>query len=237
MMPAPKANGFNGRYCAIIPAYQAAQTIAQVVRRVKQHGVAAIVIDDGSVDQTVALATEAGALVISHLHNEGKGKALRTGFDHALRAGFDGIITLDSDGQHDPEEIPALIRAGEVQHAGLVLGNRMGSSAGAMPPLRRVINRVMSRLISLLTRQPIPDSQCGFRLLRRELLQAISPLSATRYDIETEIILAAAAKHWKIISVPVKSLYDPKQHRSHIRPARDTWRFLALLARRLSRRP
>lgn len=234
-MSVTKSNGFQGRYCVIIPAYQAGATIAELVRRARQHDVSVIVVDDGSVDQTVALATAAGAFVISHLRNEGKGKALRTGFDYALRTGFDGIITMDSDGRYDPDEIPTLIRAGEVQHAGLVLGNRLHVVPAGMPPLRRGINRLMSRLISLWVRQAIPDSQCGFRLLRRELLQAISPLSAMRYDIESEIILATAAKRWKIISVPVKSLYDPKRHRSSIRPLRDTWRFFSLLARRLGR--
>lgn len=232
-MPETKPNGFHGRYCVIIPAYQAAKTIAALVRRARQHDLSVIVVDDGSVDQTVTLATEAGAFVISHLHNEGKGKALRTGFDYALRTGFDGIVTMDSDGQHDPDEIPALIRAGEVQHAGLVLGNRLHAQPAGMPPLRHFTNRLMSRLISRWVRQPIPDSQCGFRLLRRELLQAISPLSAARYDIESEVILAAAAKRWKIISVPVKAIYDPT-HRSHIRPLRDAWRFLRLLLRRPS---
>lgn len=234
-MSLTKSNSFNGRYCVIIPAYQAEATITDLVRRARQQDIAVIVVDDGSVDDTVALATKAGAFVISHLRNEGKGKALRTGFDYALRTGFDGIVTMDSDGQHDPDEISALIRAGEVQHAGLVLGNRLHAAPAGMPLLRRLTNRLMSRLISMWVRQPIQDSQCGFRLLRRELLQAISPLSAMRYDIESEIILAAAAKRWKIISVPVKSIYDPQRHRSHIRPLRDAWRFLGLLLRRLGR--
>src|SRR3989338_4949416 len=147
----------SGRYCVVIPAFTSAKTIGALVRRIKHQGFPVIVINDGSSDETAPIASGEGAVVISHLRNEGKGRALRTGFEHALRAQYDGVITMDSDGQHDPAEIPELIRAGERQHAGMVVGNRMATAT--MPWPRRLVNHLMSRIISLAVRQPIPDSQ------------------------------------------------------------------------------
>lgn len=216
-------------YCVIIPAYDAANTIGALVERIKPHGVPVLVIDDGSHDRTTAVASARGALVISHLRNEGKGRALRTGFQYALRKGYDGVITMDADGQHDPDDLPALIRAAEVQHAGLVIGNRMDRPDG-MPSLRRWTNRVMSGIVSAVARCRVPDSQCGFRLIRKELL-GLLPLYATRFDIETEILLKTASRRWKIVSVPIRSIYT--DHPSHIRPLREGARFVALLMRHL----
>ncbi len=217
----------NRRYCAIVPALNAGKTIGGLVRQARAQGVDVVVVDDGSTDRTAAAAAAEGALVISHLRNHGKGRALRTGFEHALRARYDGVVTLDGDGQHDSAEIPALIRAGEVQHAGLVLGNRMGDGL-AMPWVRRGTNRLMSGILSRLAQQDIPDSQCGFRFIRRELLEQL-PLRSSRFEIESEVLLWAAAHRWKIVSVPVASIY--RDHASHIRPVRDGLRFLVLLAR------
>ena len=220
----------KGRYCVVIPAVDAADTIGPLVRQVKEQGLGVVVVDDGSRDRTAAAAAAAGALVISHLRNEGKGRALRTGFEHALRAGYDGVITMDSDGQHDPTEVPRFIDTAELQHAALVLGNRLTNGA-AMPPSRRAANRLMSRLISLLIRQPVPDSQCGFRFIRREVLETV-PLRGRLYEIETELLIGAARRKWKIISVPVRSIYENR--RSRIRPVRDALRFIGVLLRSLT---
>ncbi len=220
----------TGRYCVLIPAFNAAKTIGEVVRRAKAEGLAIIVVDDGSTDETAAVAVEQGALVISHLRNQGKGCALRTGFMHALRSRFEGVVTLDSDGQYDPSEIQQLIAAGERQHAGLVLGNRMLNGT-PMPRARRWINALMSLLVSMRIRQRIPDSQCGFRFIRKEVLDTI-PLRARRFEAETELVVWAAARRWKIISVPVRSIYQ--RHASHIRPVRDALRFLGVLIRSLT---
>ena len=223
----------NGRYCVVIPAYQAQKTIGALVRRVKASGLPVVVVDDGSSDRTAAVASDEGALVISHLRNQGKGHALRTGFEYALRAQYDGVVTIDSDGQHDPGEIPQLVQAGERQHAGIVLGNRMTTNGAAMPPLRRWTNWLMSSLISVLTHQQIPDTQSGFRFIRKEVLQDVS-LRAKRFEVESELLLRAARRRWKIISVPVRSIYDGRP--SHIQPLQDGLRFVGLMLRHLIRR-
>ena len=233
-VPASDLKHIKGRYCVIIPAFNAAKTIGTLLKQIKPQGLTPVVIDDGSKDQTAALASAEGALVISHLRNEGKGTALRTGFQYAMRSAFDGVITMDGDGQHDPGEIPVLVKAGEVQHAGLVLGNRLANGA-LMPPSRRMTNALMSAIVSAIARQAIPDSQCGFRFIRKELLQAI-PLRSQRFDLETELLLGAAAQRWKIVSVPVRAIY-PEAHTSHIQPVWDGLRFFVLIARYLVHRP
>ncbi len=218
------------RYCVIIPALNAARSIGDVVQQIKRQGLPVVVVDDGSRDQTAAIAAQQGALVISHLRNEGKGRALRTGFDYAIRSQYDGVVTLDSDGQHDPQEILRLIREGETQHAGMVIGNRMLTGV-SMPRARHWTNVMMSRFISVLSRQRIPDSQCGFRVIRKEVLISV-PLRARRYDLETELVLGAAHRRWKIISVPIRTIY-PTHHVSHIQPVPDTFRFFFLVLRHL----
>ena len=217
-----------GRYCVVIPAYNAADTIGPLVERVKALGFDVVVADDGSSDATAAKSTQGGAVVISHVTNRGKGQALQTGFEYARRMGYDGVVTMDGDGQHDPQDIAPLIRAGEVQHAGIVVGNRMANGAG-MPSARWHANRLMSAIVSGLARQAIPDSQCGLRMIRREVLEGV-PVRTRRFEIETELLLAAAAKRWKIVSVPVRTIYG-KDQRSHIRPVRDGLRFLGLILR------
>lgn len=217
----------TGRYCVIIPAFNAAKTIGELVRNVKAQGLNVVIIDDGSHDQTASIASAQGALVISHLRNQGKGRALRTGFEYALRAQYDGVVTLDGDGQHDPAEILQLIRAGEHQHAGIVIGDRMKNGA-PMPRMRRWTNALMSSIVSSIARQHIPDSQCGFRFIRREVLAQV-PLRSQRFEIETELLFGAAARKWKIVSIPVRSIYG--RHQSHIRPLRDAARFLTVTLR------
>ena len=217
---------FNGRYCVVMPAFNAGESVEALARRTKELGFDVVVVNDGSTDKTAERASKAGAVVISHLRNRGKGRALQTGFEYARRMGYDGVVTLDSDGQHDPEEITRLIRAGEVQHAGIVLGNRM-ESGGDMPRIRWKTNRLMSSVVSAVTRQQIPDSQSGFRMIRKEVLDAI-PVKAQHFEVETELLLKASAKKWKIVSVPIRTIYG-KEHHSYIKPVRDGLRFIALI--------
>lgn len=216
------------RVCAIIPALNASATVGRIIDRVRQLGLDAIVVNDGSTDATVQAATTAGARVISHVSNQGKGAALRSGFAVALQFGYDAVVTLDSDGQHDPEDIPRLLDACRTQEALIVVGHRIVDGE-RMPAMRRWTNRMMSLLVSLVARQVIPDSQCGLRVIRREVLQTLR-LTGERFDLETELLLAAAARGWPIRSVPVRTIYQDAHH-SHIHPVRDGLRFIGLVAR------
>ena len=218
----------NWRVCAIIPALNASATVGRIVERVRQLGLDPIVVNDGSTDATVQAATTAGARVISHITNQGKGLALRSGFAVALQFGYDAVVTLDSDGQHDPEDIPRLLDACRAQQAWIVIGHRIIDNE-RMPVVRQWTNRVMSFLVSRVARQTIPDSQCGLRVIRREVLQMLH-LTGERFDLETELLLAVAARGWPIRSVPIRTIYQPA-HRSHIQPLRDGLRFVGLVAR------
>ncbi|PIQ84795.1 MAG: hypothetical protein COV75_00340 [Candidatus Omnitrophica bacterium CG11_big_fil_rev_8_21_14_0_20_63_9] len=217
------------RYCAIIPAYQNEATVGSLVSAVRHQGVPVAVIDDGSQDQTAMLAASHGAVTLRHARNAGKGCALRLGFAYAIREGFDGVLTMDADGQHDPNDIQTLLRAAAENPEAVVVGNRMHAPA-RMPWARRGANLIASAVVSAVSRQRIPDSQSGFRLIPRGVLEHVS-LDSSRYELETELLLAAAAGGARILSVPVKSVYDG--HASHVRWWRDPPRFFGTVGRHL----
>src|SRR6059058_3395065 len=155
---------------AVIPAYQDEKHIGDIVRRTRERLHYVLVVDDGSTDQTAQRAREAGAEVIVHNQNRGKGEAIKTGLRHWLDRQFIHMIILDADGQHLPEEIERFIRAAAVAaDRSLFLGNRMNNLT-SMPFVRRMVNRYMSNRISRTCGQEIPDTQCGFRMLDRQLV-------------------------------------------------------------------
>src|SRR5207302_2749224 len=155
---------------AVIPAYNEEKHIGDVVRRTRQKLDDVLVVDDGSRDKTAERAREAGAEVIVHPQNRGKGETIKTGLRHWLERQTDFIIILDADGQHRPEEIDRFIAAGlSADEPKLFLGNRM-NDVSSMPLIRRVVNRWMSQRIGALCGQETPDTQCGFRMLHRYLI-------------------------------------------------------------------
>lgn len=222
------------RTCVVVPGYNAASTIGLLIRQIKALGLDVVMVDDGSTDQTAKLATEAGARVISHLRNQGKGTALRAGFAYVLQAGYDLIITLDADGQHDPHDIPRLLEAAQQPDAGLVIGNRMDGLGSTMPAARRWTNRVMSWIVSGVIGRPIADSQSGFRVIPKALLCSIV-LSSHHFEIETELLLAAVRGGWPVTSVPIRAIYGRQPSRIH--PVQDGLRFFRLLLRHGWSRP
>jgi glycosyltransferase involved in cell wall biosynthesis len=213
---------------AIIPAYREEQHIGDVVRRTRQQLDHVVVIDDGSSDNTARCAREAGAEVIVHGQNRGKGEAIKTGLRHWLDRQFIYVIILDADGQHLPEEIDRFMAtAAQAGDRSFFLGNRMNNLTG-MPFIRRVVNRYMSNRISRICRQKIPDSQCGFRMLDRQLIPELLD-GGNRFDYETEMLIIASRKGYRIESVPITTVYSDEV--SSIHPARDTIRFFKLMRR------
>ena len=210
---------------AIIPAFSEEQFIGQVVRQVSQYVDAVLVVDDGSSDHTATQAQAAGAKVIRHSTNLGKGAALKTGLNYAVSIKAAFFLFLDGDGQHDPSEIPAFIDAINRSNADLVVGNRM-RNLQSMPLIRRWTNQFMSWQIGRICRIPIADSQCGFRLARKELLPVLMA-SSNRFEFESESIILAARFGFRLLFVPVRTIYT-NQH-SKIRPLRDTIRYLRLI--------
>ena len=210
---------------AIIPAYQEERFIADVVRRTRAVLPDVLVIDDGSTDATAERAREAGARVALVRPNRGKGHALGRGFAAALEEGFDAVAQLDADGQHAPEDLPAMIETLHRSGAGIVLGVRARGGT-AMPWLRRQVNASCSALVSMLTGTRVPDVHSGFRLIRRAVLQRIDCRTAT-FDFEVDFLVRAARAAVRIVPAPVRTVYGTE--RSHIDRWTDTLKFFRII--------
>jgi glycosyltransferase involved in cell wall biosynthesis len=213
------------KICVIIPTYNEAKAIGAIVKEIRQQGIDVLVVDDGSIDDTSLIAKHNGAAVLRNQDNAGKGASLIKGFNYALLQDFDAVITMDGDGQHLPEEIPSFVRLADNSNAGIFIGNRM-ASAKSMPALRIVTNKFMSWLISLVAGQKVPDTQCGFRLIKRQVLEKID-LKTAKYETESEMIIKCARLGFKIESVPIKTIYAGEK--SQINPIIDTLRFIKFI--------
>lgn len=207
---------------AVIPCFNEADSIGELVTAVRRQLPIIFVVDDGSSDRTAELAAVAGAQVVRHAVNTGKGSALRTGWKCARAHGFSWALTLDGDGQHSPSDIPSFFRRAEATGASLVIGNRMSNPAG-MPWLRRQVNFWMTQRLAKLAGVPVVDSQCGFRLVNLERLSGLR-LGSRHFEIESEMLLVFSAANFRIEFVPVEVIY--KTGASRIHPLIDTWRWL-----------
>ena len=218
-------------HLVVIPAFDEAPTLGAIVAEARRHG-SVLVIDDGSADDTAAVASAAGADVIRLERRHGKGEALRRGFREGLARGVDRVVTLDGDGQHDPNEIARLLKtAAEVPDA-LVIGGRLGrASTSAMPAGRLAALRVAGFFINWLTGAFIADTQSGFRVYPAGLLRQISPRHG-RFVLETEMLVRAAAAGWRLVEVPIATIQPPGR-RSRFRAVRDGVEVGAYLARHI----
>jgi len=188
-----------------------------------------VVVDDGSKDDTAQLAKDAGAIVLKHEINRGKGAALKTGFNYAVENGYDAVVTMDSDGQHDPEDIPRFLNALNSFKSGIIIGSRMNDIT-TMPAIRKCTNKLTSYVNSTFAHQRIDDSQSGFRLITTDVFRTIK-LETDRFETESEILIKASKAGFKIISVPIKTIYG--EEKSKIRPVKDTYTFIRLFFRSL----
>ena len=210
----------------MIPSYNGEKTIGPIVKEIRKRGLDVIVIDDGSTDRTEKIASENGALVMRHAENMGKGASLKHGFDYILRGtNFEAVIIMDGDGQHDPGDIEKFITHAEEEDGDIIVGNRMHNVEN-MPFVRLATNKFMSAVLSAMCRQSIPDTQCGFRLIRRKTLKELK-LDSDKYDLESEILIKASRKRLRIESVPIETIYRGES--SEIDPVKDTIRFACLI--------
>jgi glycosyltransferase involved in cell wall biosynthesis len=207
---------------AVIPCVNEARTVSSVVAGVLKQIPSVLVIDDGSRDATPVLARDAGATVVRLGRNRGKGAALATGLEKASADGFTFAVTLDGDGQHDPADLPVFLSAAEADDADLVVGNRMVDAQG-MPWLRRMVNRWMSWELSRRTGRTLPDTQCGFRLIRLSSWRELT-LKTEHFEVESEMLVAFLAAGLRVRFVPVRTIYTAEQSKIH--PVRDTVRWL-----------
>lgn len=216
------------RILAIIPAFDAAKSIVDVISGLKKAGFnedTILVIDDGSADDTARIAKENDVLVIRHDKNLGKGAALRKGFEFAIKGQYDAVLTLDSDMQHPPELAQEFIDTMIETEADVVLGNRLGDLS-TMPLHRRFSNLTTTFFVRLWTGADIADSQCGYRLIKTEMLEKLD-LRTNYYQTETELILQAARNNADFANVPVPTIYN--EFESKMNPLIETFRFIGIM--------
>ncbi|HKQ39528.1 MAG TPA: glycosyltransferase family 2 protein [Verrucomicrobiae bacterium] len=203
---------------AVIPCLNEAEHIGSVVGDVLPLLLKVIVVDDGSKDGTSQEAARAGAEVIRHEANQGKGAAVQRGLGHARECGFEWALLLDGDGQHAASDIPKFLSE---TGAHLVIGNRM-AEAGQMPWLRRFVNRWMSRQLSCRLGMALPDTQCGFRLVHLPSWSQLN-LETSHFEIESEMLTAFVEAGLIVKFVPVRVVY--RNETSKIDPILDTVRW------------
>ena len=209
----------------IIPAYNAEKRIADVIKQVKIHvDDNIILINDGSTDSTATIAKNENVIVLSHTSNRGKGAALRTGFSQAMALNWKGVITIDADGQHNPEYIPKFIEYFKLTGADIIIGSRM-ANLKSMPFHRVLSNKITSKLLSWRIGQKIIDSQCGYRFICTDVFKKID-LFTSHYETESEILIRGGLAGFKIDFIDIDTIY--KNEPSSINLYIDTWRFIKL---------
>ena len=219
----------------LIPVYNGEKTIEKLVNLILEkkecYNLDILVVNDGSKDATLSVLSKLKDKIhiISHAKNQGKGMALKTGFNYLLRnkEKYKAVITLDSDLQHDPNDLPLFIK--EYENFDIILGSRLHDIKN-MPFSRKLANFCSSFFATLFVGQKVSDCQTGYRLIKTEVLQNLS-LAGEGYELETELILQAGFKKYKIGSVEIKTIYNDSV--SYINKFDDTikviktfWRYL-----------
>ncbi|MBI3332314.1 glycosyltransferase family 2 protein [Candidatus Peregrinibacteria bacterium] len=197
---------------AVIPAYNEGSRIAKVIGDAKHHADRVIVVNDGSTDDTAHVAERAGAQLVEHIQNSGAGAATMTGIEAARLLGADIVITLDADGQHDPADIPLLLKPIHDNWADVVFANRFGPTAAGrqrnrIPFVRRIANGMGNVLTFIVTGKWVSDSQCGFKVFGPRAVEELD-LRMSGFEFCTEIVREAVQHRWRIAEVPTKVLYS-----------------------------
>ncbi len=201
------------RLAVVIPAYNEAKTIAGVVRSIPSSipgisEITAVIVNDCSKDKTAQVARATGAVVVSHRLNMGAGAATLTGIAAAKELGSDLVVTLDADGQHDPNEIAHLVSAHVTHRADLVIGSRfLSATIAEMPPLKWYGNKIMNGITYVFSRQPVTDSQSGFRLFGPRFLKKLHHFRTAGYEFCSEAIIIAREQRLCIHEVPIRTIY------------------------------
>ena len=212
------------KFVVVIPAYNEMPHIEDFLRRLRDYPYEFVFVDDGSTDGTGERIEECGFKVIRHDKNRGKGAAIKTGFAYAVEGGYDAVITMDSDGQHDPELIPRFMEF--LRDADIVLGSRRKYMTPANMPLDRyLVNRITSTIISLLAGHLIEDPQNGYRAFRIEVIKSLR-FERDRFDFETEVLVKALRYGFRLKHVEVPVIYGAEK--SHINKWKDTLRAIGL---------
>jgi len=216
-------------YLVILAAWNESEMVGTVVKDLRDMNLNVLVVDDGSTDNTSEIAKEAGALVIRHETNLGKGQALADGYRYAFKEGYDAIVTMDADGQHDPQDVPRFFDAYDRTGIPVLIGNRIRDREH-MPRVRRITNRMMSHMLNRKMTQYVPDTQNGFRLYQTDVVMMVIP-ETQGFAAESEILLTLDEIDIRMGSIPISAHYHGEK--SHIRPIHDTRLFFKMLKRRV----
>jgi len=214
----------NGKILALIPAYNEAPRVAEVIRSTRQH-LPVLVVDDGSKDGTADVAEAEGVAVLRQRPNQGKGMALRAGYERALQEGYEAVVMLDADGQHDPAEIPLFLNCYAKNHADLIIGRR---DFRKMPLLRRTTNTIGTYMLSWAVGQYVADNQSGYRLVSRPLMEAMLSSRERGFEFEVDMIVIAIAQRMQLDWVPISTIYRGAP--SHIKPAQHVVNWFRIIA-------
>lgn len=217
------------RICVIVPTYNNEKTIVDVLQRIQAYTHNIIVVNDGSTPETLAAIRTLTELpdIVDYAPNRGKGYALIQGFRRALELGYRYAVTIDSDGQHFPEDIPVIIDCHSANKDALVVGSR-NLTADNMPSRNTFANKFSNFWFRLQTGIPLEDTQSGFRLYPLETINLRWPITP-RYEAELELLVFSAWRGVPVVSVPVRVYYPPEGERvSHFRPFWDFFRITVL---------
>ena len=199
---------------AVIPAYNEADRIKKVITGAQAY-LPVMVIDDGSSDATAQIAENSGATVLQQTPNQGKGVALRAGFQYAIKERYQAVLTLDADGQHDPEEISTFLTAYQLNKADLIIGERDFSQ---IPPVRRLANTLGRWSFSWAVGEPVSDNQSGYRLIGKRMMEAMLRSPESGFEFEVEMIVVCIQRGYLLNWVPIRTIY--REEGSHIHPLR-----------------
>jgi glycosyltransferase involved in cell wall biosynthesis len=214
----------------LIPAFNCAATIGEVVNGARRHAERVVVVDDGSTDATAERAAAAGAEVLRQPRNTGKGAVLRSGLEWLEARGVERVLTMDGDGQHLADQIPAMLEASARDPHALIIGARQ-VEPGQVKAIRLFGNRFANRWVEIACGLALPDTQSGFRIYPMPETLALGAATG-HFAFETEILIRAARGGIAIHSVPVRAYYPPPDERvSHFRPVVDTVRIIAVVLR------
>lgn len=231
------AEGAGGRCVAVIPCFNAGARVRPVAAGALGAVARVILVDDGSTDGAVETLRDLPLEIVGHAENRGKGHAILSGLRAALQdARIEAVVLLDADGQHDPGEIPKLLGARRANEADLVIGSR--AFARGVPLRSRFGNVITIGVTRLLLGRRLPDTQSGFRVLSRRFAVAVlESVPGGRYETEMEMIVKAVREGWKVVPVPVRTIYEAGNVSSHFRRISDSWRIYRRLFAAIRRYP
>jgi len=220
----------------LIPAYNEEKNIGQVIERCIPYHLDIIVVDDGSTDQTAQIVKrlrenpQSHLIFLQHAKNKGKGAALNTGFKYVMEKNYQGVITLDGDAQHDPQEIKKFLKMVKAEKPDLIVGSRFQNTQG-MPFIRLATNYVTSWIISLLAGKKVEDVQSGFRYISRRVIKNIE-LKTRNFDTEPELVLKACWLKYQVKNLPISTIYH-QNTTSQVNKLTDTLKFFRLTTKSL----